>query len=264
MSTAGVQSWTYTAADNTSINGINIAENCAAANINNAIRQAMSSVLQEIAYQGADISASVSMSLAGVDCRFQAVTGSASIIHVGTGRAGLVRITKWNSASTIVGSANIITRGGVNIVTATNDVTIWTSQGSGAWIADHRRVTDDLDAFLVAATAEQGTLITATAAITFRMPYAFIVTDVRANVNTVSSSGAITVDINEADVSGTAVSILSTKLTIDANEKSSLTAATPAVISDPNIANDGEMTIDIDGPGTGAKGLKVALLGYRL
>jgi hypothetical protein len=137
MSTAGVQSWTFTAADNTTINGINIAENCPAANINNAIRQAMSSVLQEIAYQGPDISASASISLAGVDWRFMAVTGSASIIHVGTGRAGLVRNVIWNSPSTLVNSANILCDGAANIVAATNDMTMFTSLGSGAWRAVH-------------------------------------------------------------------------------------------------------------------------------
>lgn len=264
MSNAGIQSWTFTPSDNLSINGISVAENCPAANINNAIRQAMSSVLQEIAYQGSDISASASMSLAGVDWRFMAVTGSASVIHVGTGRAGLVRITKWNSASTLVGSANVITRGLQNILTATNDITIFTSLGSGAWIANHRRATEDLEPYMVAASGETSTLITTTAALTIRMPYAFIATEVRANVNTASSSGVVTVDINQSDVSGTAVTMLSTKLTIDANEKTSVTAATPAVISVPNIADDKELTIDIDGGGTGAKGLKVTLLGYRL
>jgi hypothetical protein len=137
MSSAGVQSWTLTAADNTTINGVNIAENCPAANINNAIRQAMSSVMQELVYQGADISASVSMSLAGVDFRFMAATGSASIVHVGTGRAGLVRNVVWNSQSTLIGSANIITDTGGNIVTGTNDMTMFTSLGSGAWRAVH-------------------------------------------------------------------------------------------------------------------------------
>ena len=54
-----------------------------------------------------------------------------------------------------------------------------------------------------------------------------------------------------------------TKLTIDANEKTSTTAATPYVFSDTSIADDAEMTIDIDVAGTGAKGLKVILYGYR-
>ena len=86
------------------------------------------------------------------------------------------------------------------------------------------------------------------------------VTDVRASLTTAQTSGSIfTVDINE---SGT--SIISTKLTIDNTEKTSTTAATPPVISDSSLADDAEITIDIDQIGDGtAKGLKVYLIGTR-
>jgi len=58
--------------------------------------------------------------------------------------------------------------------------------------------------------------------------------------------------------------ILSTKLTIDNTEKTSTTAATAAVISDTALADDAEITIDIDQIGDGtAKGLKITLIGTR-
>jgi len=57
---------------------------------------------------------------------------------------------------------------------------------------------------------------------------------------------------------------LSTKLTIDNTEKTSTTAAAAAVISDAALANDAEMTIDVDQVGDGtAKGLKLWLIGVR-
>jgi hypothetical protein len=92
------------------------------------------------------------------------------------------------------------------------------------------------------------------------MPRAVTLTAVRASLTTAQASGSIfTVDINEAGTS-----ILSTKLTIDNTEKTSTTAATPPVISDSNLADDAEMTIDIDQIGDGtAKGLKVTLIGTR-
>lgn len=92
----------------------------------------------------------------------------------------------------------------------------------------------------------------------FRSPLAFTLTDVRASLLTAQTSGNIfTVDINESGVS-----ILSTKLTIDNTEKTSVTAATPAVISDTAIANDAEITIDVDQVGSGtAAGLIVTLIG---
>lgn len=96
--------------------------------------------------------------------------------------------------------------------------------------------------------------------VTFRMPYAFTLTDIRASLTTAQASGSIlTVDVNE-----NGVSILSTPLTIDNTEKTSTTAATPAVISDTALADDAEITIDIDQVGSGsAAGLKVALIGYK-
>lgn len=111
----------------------------------------------------------------------------------------------------------------------------------------------------VAATNETGPVTTGTAKVTFRMPCAMTLTEVRASLSTAQASGSVlTVDINEA---GTTV--LSTKLTIDNTEKTS-TTATPAVISDSALADDAEITIDVDQIGNGtAKGLKVWLIGTR-
>lgn len=111
---------------------------------------------------------------------------------------------------------------------------------------------------VVAASDETTALTTGTAKITFRMPRAVTLTAVRASLTTAQASGSIfTVDINEGGVS-----ILSTKLTIDNTEKTSITAATPPVISDTALADDAEMTIDIDQIGNGtATGLKVTLIG---
>ena len=115
--------------------------------------------------------------------------------------------------------------------------------------------------YLVLAASNETTALTAgTDKITFRMPYAMTLTGVRCSLTTAQASGSIlTVDIND---SGT--SILSTKLTIDNTEKTSTTAATAPVISDTSLADDAEITIDIDQVGDGtAKGLKVALIGTR-
>lgn len=111
---------------------------------------------------------------------------------------------------------------------------------------------------IVAASDESTALATGTAKITFRMPAAVTLSEVRGSLTVAQSSGStLQVDINESGSS-----ILSTKLTIDNGEKTSTTAATPAVISDANLADDAEITIDIDTVGDGtAKGLKVTLIG---
>jgi hypothetical protein len=110
----------------------------------------------------------------------------------------------------------------------------------------------------IAVSDEETAITTGTAKVTFRMPFAMTLTAVRASLSTASTSGLPTFDINEGGTT-----ILSTKLTIDANEKTSTTAATAAVISDSALADDAEITIDIDVAGTGAKGAKVYLIGRR-
>lgn len=110
----------------------------------------------------------------------------------------------------------------------------------------------------VAASDEVTALVAGTGKVTFRMPYAMTLTAVRASLVVAQTSGSLfTVDINEAGST-----ILSTKLTIDNTEKTSTTAATPVVISDTALADDAEITIDIDQIGDGtAKGLKIWLIG---
>ena len=110
-----------------------------------------------------------------------------------------------------------------------------------------------VDVFVIAISDETTALATGTDKVTFRAPYSFTVTGVKASLTTVSSSGLPTFDINETGVTIMAV----TKLTVDASEKTSTTAVTAAVVSDTAIANDAEITIDIDVAGTGAAGGKI-------
>ena len=112
----------------------------------------------------------------------------------------------------------------------------------------------------LAASDESTALTAGTSKVSFRMPFAMTLTEVRASLVTAQASGTIfTVDINEAGVS-----VISTKLTIDNTELTSVTAATPPVISDSALADDALITIDIDQIGDGtAKGLKILLKGTR-
>ena len=112
----------------------------------------------------------------------------------------------------------------------------------------------------VIACSDESTVITATGEkVEFRIPYAFTVTAVRGSLTTACTTGTFTVDINE---SGT--TILSTKLTFDATEKTTTTASTAAVISDAVLADDAEIQIDVDNVGDSlATGLKIYIIGYQ-
>ena len=117
-----------------------------------------------------------------------------------------------------------------------------------------------IQSFVIACSDETTDLTTGTK-VTFRMPYAFTVTEVRASLTTAGTGGTlVTVDINESGST-----ILSTKITIDASETTSTTATTAPVISDSALADDAQMTIDIDAIGStnAGKGLKVYIIGNR-
>ena len=112
------------------------------------------------------------------------------------------------------------------------------------------------DVFIIACSDETSNLTAGTDKARFTMPYAGTLTAVKADVNTAPIGSTLVVDINEAGVS-----VLSTKLSIDAGETSSSTAATPAVISDSALANGAVIGIDIDqiGSTVAGAGLKVTL-----
>jgi hypothetical protein len=114
---------------------------------------------------------------------------------------------------------------------------------------------------MTVAVSDETTALTAgTSKITFRMPRAITLTGVRASLVVAQASGPIfTVDINQGGST-----VLSTLLTIDNTGKTSVTAATPAVIGTSALTDDAEMSIDIDQVGDGtAKGLKLTLYGTR-
>ena len=122
-----------------------------------------------------------------------------------------------------------------------------------------------MQAIIIALSDESSDLETGTNVTQFRMPYAFNLTEIpRASVSTAPAGAVITVDINAG--ASTPATILSTKLTIDAGEKTSVTASTPAVLSSTTLANDDIVTFDIDqiGSSTAGVGLKVALIGFKL
>lgn len=97
-------------------------------------------------------------------------------------------------------------------------------------------------------------LATGTGLVTTRAPWPFTLVAVRASLSVVSSSGLPTFDIMK-----NTVTVLSTKLSIDASEKTSVTAATAAVISVTSFSDDDEIRLDCTVAGTGAKGAKIRM-----
>jgi hypothetical protein len=154
--------------------------------------------------------------------------------------------TNWNDTTNYFRLYKMVTSGGV--VTSYED-----HREAYGWLNASSLVRE----IQIACSDLTTALTTGTTKAYFRAPRAMTIVGVRASLATAQASGSIfTVDIND---SGT--TILSTKLTIDNTEKTSTTAATAAVISDSAIADDAEVTVDIDQVGDGtAKGLIVTIL----
>ena len=116
---------------------------------------------------------------------------------------------------------------------------------------------------LAIACGDETTATTTGQKISFRMPYAMTLNAGIAGVTgslVTAGTGVnlLTVDINEGGST-----ILSTKLTFDATETTTTSAATPVVISDTALAADSVITIDVDQLDSGgvAAGLKISLIG---
>lgn len=173
--------------------------------------------------------------------------------NAGAGRAaiGAMANPMTTAGDMIIGGAS---GAPTRLAAGTNNIDVLgMASGAPAWVKRAPLIIP------IACSDESTALAAGVAKVTFRMPCAMTLTAVRASLTTAQASGSIfTVDINEGGTT-----ILSTKLTIDNTEKTSTTAATPAVISDTALADDAEITIAIDQVGDGtAKGLKVYLIGW--
>lgn len=174
----------------------------------------------------------------------------------GGSSGGVATDTIWNAAGDLVYGTGSDTGARLAIGTARQSLRVNSAGTAPEWFGN-------VVCIPIACSDETTALTAGTAKVTFRMPFPMTLLSgaagVRASVTTAPTGSALTVDINEAGTT-----ILSTKLTIDATEKTSTTAATPAVISDTSLADDAEMTIDIDGVGStiAGAGLKVYLIGY--
>lgn len=113
--------------------------------------------------------------------------------------------------------------------------------------------------FVIACSDETTTIAAGSNVARFIAPRAFELTEVIGSLNTASSSGLVQVNLTR-----NGVSVFTTQLTIDQGETTSLTAATPAVLTSPaiSVAKGDLFGVSIVDDGTNAAGLKLYLVGW--
>lgn len=215
--------------------------------------------------EGASIASASTINLDTATGLWLHVTGTTGISAM-TLTAGW-RLLVFDGALTLTHSSNLLLPGQANITTVAGDCCLVVGEGGGvtrmAWytLTEGKPLIEAAE-IIIAIGDESTALTTGTAKITFRMPFAMTLDQIpRASLTAAQTSGSIvSVQVQEAGTN-----ILSTAISIDNNETTSTTAATPAVLSDTSLADDALMTVSVtqcDGSTT-ASGLKLLLRGYR-
>jgi len=112
----------------------------------------------------------------------------------------------------------------------------------------------------IACSNETTPLDVGAAKVTFRTPFAFKLTGIRASVTTAPTGAALIADVKS---NGTTL-MAANKLRIDASTKSTVAAAAQPTLTTTALSSDAEITIDITQVGgtVAGAGLKVYLIGY--
>lgn len=135
MAKDNIWEWDTTAASNTDVGGVSIAEGMAPSGVNNAMREMMSQV-RELANQGSGIASAGTTSIAATGTSFYVhITGSTGpITSFGTANAGVWRWVVFDSTPTITYNAtSMILPGNASITAVAGDTALFVSEGSGNW-----------------------------------------------------------------------------------------------------------------------------------
>ena len=172
------------------------------------------------------------------------------------GSVGLAPGTDEGFDLTTKGDMHGYSSANARIPISTNSFTLFCDSGEALGLKWAQNTTS----FILACSDESTAIEDTGTKLTFYMPYAFTVTEVRASLTTTSSSGTPTIDISE---DGTSI-MTTTKITIDPGDLISTESATQPVLTDTALADEAKITVDVDVTGTDATGLKVYIIGYRV
>lgn len=215
--------------------------------------------------KSANIASAATVDLSTATAAFVHVTGTTTITSLGTLQAGANRVVVFDGALTLThNSTSLILPGEADVTTAAGDVATFRSEGSGNWRCVGYTRADGTplagggaaaNRFVSVALSDMTTdLTTGTAKAAWFAPEDGDLVSVFIGLHDPSSSGLVTVDMNDSGGS-----VFTTAPSIDATEATSLTGTAAVLDGTVSFARGDKFTFDIDAAGTDAKGLQVCI-----
>jgi microcystin-dependent protein len=98
------------------------------------LREIQGVIVRGLSHKGSDIASAATTDIGAVEGLFHDITGTTSITSLGTVRAGILKVLKFEGALTLTHNAtSLILPGGTSILTVDGDVGVFISEGSGNW-----------------------------------------------------------------------------------------------------------------------------------
>jgi len=98
------------------------------------LREIQGVIVRGLSHKGADIASATTTDIGAVEGLAHDITGTTTITGLGTVRAGIWKVLKFEGALTFTHNAtSLILPGGANITTADGDIAVMISEGSGNW-----------------------------------------------------------------------------------------------------------------------------------
>jgi hypothetical protein len=126
---ATIAQWSSTTGSNSPSGATNIGSG-----LDDNLREIQGVIVRSLSHKGADIASATTTDIGAVEGLAHDITGTTTITGLGTVRAGIWKVLKFEGALTLTHNAtSLILPGAANITTADGDVAVMISEGAGNW-----------------------------------------------------------------------------------------------------------------------------------
>jgi microcystin-dependent protein len=126
---ATLAAWSSTTASNNPAGGTAVGTG-----LDDNLREIQGVIVRGLSHKGSDIASAATTDIGAVEGLMHDITGTTTITSLGTVRAGILKVLKFEGALTLTHNAtSLILPGGTSILTVDGDIGLFISEGSGNW-----------------------------------------------------------------------------------------------------------------------------------